>query len=226
MLFGGQVVNSIHTVVRIRRVVVFVLVVRVVAIGRVVVGQGSERGPPGRTAGHRRRPAAMAVQQSRVPLNGRSTVPFTVLVPIRSRSLIFGVAMAALLLPLVAARHCSMPGSAGKALFLQLVHPGTGEGNSLSVDGGAVADLRNSRPGRAVPTDNLVRSVWLQSDQVHAAWTATHPGNRHPGANACQAAFDQVRTGTGVTVQPAVVMDTADGGCLLSDILEQTPGRA
>ena len=105
-----------------------------------------------------------------------------------------------------------MPGSAGKALFLQLVHSGTGEGNSLSVDGGAVADPRNSRPGRAVPTDNLVRSVWLQSDQVHAAWTATHPGNRHPGANACQAAFDQVRTGTGVTVQPAVAMDTADGG--------------
>ena len=37
-----------------------------------------------------------------------------------------------------------------------------------------------------------------------------------------KAAFDQVKTGTGVTVRLAVVMETADGDRLISDVLEQT----
>ena len=45
------------------------------------------------------------------------------------------------------------------ALFLYLVHFGTGAGDSLSVDGGSVARPRNSSPGGAVPTVVLVRSA-------------------------------------------------------------------
>ena len=41
-----------------------------------------------------------------------------------------------------------------------------------------------------------------------------------------KAAFDQVKTGTLVPVQPAIVMETADGSWLISDTLEQTRHRS
>ena len=99
---------------------------------------------------------------------------------------------------------------------------------------GGIADLTLSRDAG-------------EEDEVHAAWTVANPGNRRLAANACRvslvailddndgdpvvkalslgtrkAAFDQVKTGTGVTVRLAVVMETADGDRLISDVLEQT----
>ena len=87
--------------------------------------------------------------------------------------------------------------------------------------------------------------------EVYAAWTVTNPGNWRLAANAYRASlvailddndgspvakslslgtrkviFDQVGTGIEVTVQPVVVMETADGDWLISDILEQTRHRS
>ena len=99
---------------------------------------------------------------------------------------------------------------------------------------GEIADLTLSRDAE-------------EEDEVHAAWTVTNPGNWHLAANAYRASlvailddhdgspvakslslgtrkvtFDKVKTGTEVTVQLAVVMETADGDWLISDVLEQT----
>ena len=86
-----------------------------------------------------------------------------------------------------------------------------------------------------------------EEDEVHVAWTGTHPGTWNLGPNAYHTSlvvilddhhgepvtqtvslntreltFDQVRTGTEVTVQMAIVVDADDGDYLISDILEQT----
>ena len=86
-----------------------------------------------------------------------------------------------------------------------------------------------------------------EESEVHVAWTGTHPGTWNLGPNAYhtslvvilddhhgepvtrtvslntrQITFDKVKTGTEVTVQMAIVVDTAGGGYLISDILEQT----
>ena len=99
---------------------------------------------------------------------------------------------------------------------------------------GQIADLTLSRNAE-------------EEDEVHAAWTATHPDTWGLGHNAYhaslvvilddhhgdpvarkvslgtrEATFDKVKTGTEVTAQMAIVVDTADGGYVVSDILEQS----
>ncbi len=84
-----------------------------------------------------------------------------------------------------------------------------------------------------------------EEDEVNVAWAATDPATWGLGANAYSTSlvvilddgtdvqtetlslgsrkttFDAVDTGTEVTVQMAIVVDTADGDYLISDILEQ-----
>ena len=86
-----------------------------------------------------------------------------------------------------------------------------------------------------------------EEEEVNVAWTATHADTWGLGPNAFHTSlvvilddhhgepvtqtvslntreitFDQVRTGTEVTVQMAIVVDADDGDYLISDILEQT----
>ena len=85
-----------------------------------------------------------------------------------------------------------------------------------------------------------------EEDEVNVAWAATDPATWGLGANAYSTSlvvilddgtttqtetlslgsrsttFDTVDTGTEVTVQMAIVVDTADGDYLISDILEQS----
>ena len=99
---------------------------------------------------------------------------------------------------------------------------------------GQIADLTLSRNAE-------------EEDEVHAAWTATHPATWGLGHNAYhaslvvilddhhgapvarkvslgtrEATFDKVKTGTEVTAQMAIVVARDDGDYLISDILEQT----
>ena len=85
-----------------------------------------------------------------------------------------------------------------------------------------------------------------EEDEVNVAWAVTDPATWGLGANAYSTSlvvilddgttpktetlslgsrsvtFDSVETGTEVTVQMAIVVDTADGDYLISDILEQS----
>ena len=99
--------------------------------------------------------------------------------------------------------------------------------------------------------DPTLSRNFKEEDEVHAAWPVTHPGNRRLGANACHASLVAVlnhndgdpvgqgpvpghpqgrlrpgRPGPGAPVQPVVVMETADGGWLISNTLEQTRHRS
>ena len=148
--FAGQVDNPIHAVVRIRRIVVVVL------IGRVVVGQGPDCRPPGRTAGHRCGRQRWQCN-SRGPVEGPIHRPFHG-AAIRSCSCIFGVAMATLLLPPVAGQHrsrsprqsgTSVPGRSGsrkRALPFHRVGRQAGPTRSRSRTAGRVAVPALCRP--------------------------------------------------------------------------------
>ena len=142
----------------------------------------------------------------------------------------------------------------GSALPVPLalgVNSGTGKAGDTLFDADHRVRPHQTRLQSGGIADPTLSRDFDEEDEVHAAWTAAHPGHRRLGANACRASLAAIlddndgdpvgqgpvpghpqgrlrpgRTGTPVPVQPVVVMETADGSWPISDILEPTRHRS